>query len=99
MCEWIVAELGSEVPIHFSAFHPDYKMFDWPTHLDHDPCWPRMRSPRKPGFIMVYTGNIDHPPTQSTYCPYCGGAVDRADRLSDQPLRARRKSMQRVSSP
>ncbi len=71
MCEWIVAELGSEVPIHFSAFHPDYKMFDWPP-TSTATLLAAYEIAKEAGIHYVYTGNIDHPPTQSTYCPYCG---------------------------
>ena len=33
MCDWIVNELGPDVPVHFSAFHPDFKMRDNPGRL------------------------------------------------------------------
>ena len=36
MCRWIVEELGPDVPIHFTAFHPDFKMVDRGAHADRD---------------------------------------------------------------
>jgi len=74
MCEWIAEELGPEVPLHFSAFHPDFRMTD------------RERTPPETleqardiairvGLRYVYMGNISHAQSQSTYCPGCGGVL------------------------
>jgi pyruvate formate lyase activating enzyme len=74
MCQWIVAELGAEVPLHFSAFHPDYKLTDrGPTpaatlRMAHDLA-------RRAGLRYVYTGNVVDPQRQQTYCPGCGQIV------------------------
>jgi pyruvate formate lyase activating enzyme len=70
MCQWIRDNLGVEVPLHFSAFHPDYRMRD---------------TPRTPGLTLiearevamdvglnyVYVGNVFDPARESTYCPRC----------------------------
>jgi len=78
MCQWIAAELGPDVPLHFSAFHPDFKM------TDRDPTPPSTLSAaydiaRAAGLRYVYTGNIVDPDRQCTYCPGCGRAVIRRD--------------------
>ncbi len=70
MCEWIMKNLGADVPLHFTAFHPDYKM------MDHPPTPPQtLRCARdialSKGLRFVYTGNIHDVQTQSTYCPTC----------------------------
>lgn len=74
MCEWIADELGSDVPVHFSAFHPDFKMTDRP------PTPPAILSKaydiaRNAGIRYVYTGNVFDPERQDTYCPGCGRPV------------------------
>jgi pyruvate formate lyase activating enzyme len=71
---WIAAELGPDVPLHFTAFHPDYRMLDVP------PTPPATLSraraiARAEGLRYVYTGNVHDPAGGSTLCPGCGAAV------------------------
>jgi AmmeMemoRadiSam system radical SAM enzyme len=74
MCEWILQNLGDEVPVHFTAFHPDYLLRHRPpTSLA---TLTRARSiAQRTGLKFVYTGNIYDPEGQSTYCPECGKKV------------------------
>ena len=70
MTKWIVKELGANVPLHFSAFHPDFKMLDKPrTGLK------ILQSARKiaieNGLHYVYTGNVVDPDGGNTNCPNC----------------------------
>ncbi len=74
MCTWIVDELGVDVPLHFSAFHPDFKMNDilgTPTET--------LKSARKialgAGLQYVYTGNVHHQEGDTTFCPSCKRAL------------------------
>jgi pyruvate formate lyase activating enzyme len=71
MTEWIVKELGSDVPLHFSAFHPDWKMRDKPrTTLQ---TLQKARSIAiMNGLHYVYTGNVHDPAGDTTYCYECG---------------------------
>lgn len=74
MCAWIVKELGIDVPIHFSAFHPDYKMNDIPgTPIE------TLSQARKialdAGLQYVYTGNVHNQEGDTTYCPSCNSTV------------------------
>jgi len=74
MCQWIVANLGPEVPLHFSAFHPDWKM------LDHPPTPPEtLVRVRKiaiaNGIRYAYTGNIHDIAGGTTFCHHCGIAL------------------------
>jgi len=74
MVEWISAELGPDVPLHFSAFHPDYKMRD----IERTPEATLRRArqlARDAGLRFVYTGNVDDTAGASTYCPTCGTCV------------------------
>ena len=78
MCQWIADELGPDVPLHFSAFHPDFKL------TDRDPTPPAVLAEayeiaRTAGLHYIYTGNVVDPNRQSTYCPGCGRAVIRRD--------------------
>ncbi|MDH3294307.1 MAG: AmmeMemoRadiSam system radical SAM enzyme [Acidimicrobiia bacterium] len=81
MTRWVVDHLGPDVPMHFTAFHPDYRMLDRsPTPartLD------RARTVAKAnGVNHAYTGNVDDPEGQSTYCPRCGVRVIERIRYS-----------------
>ena len=73
-CAWIHEHLGDDVPLHFTAFHPDYKMRDMP------PTPPStLRQARdialKAGIRYVYTGNVHDTDGGTTSCPSCGAAV------------------------
>jgi pyruvate formate lyase activating enzyme len=68
---WVVDELGPDVPVHFSAFHPDWKMLDKPP----TPPLTLTRARRiamDNGVRYAYTGNVDDPEGGSTYCHECG---------------------------
>ena len=71
---WIAEKLGPDVPLHFSAFHPDYRMTDVPaTPLS---TLRRAREiARAEGLRFVYTGNVHDPEGDTTSCPACGEAV------------------------
>ena len=70
MCDWIVSKLGPEVPIHFTAFHPDYKMRDIPA-TPHQTLLRARAQALKAGIKYAYVGNVDDVQGQSTYCPSC----------------------------
>jgi pyruvate formate lyase activating enzyme len=70
MCRWIAAELGPDVPLHFSAFHPDFKLTDrgpTPTSL----LIMATDLAHEAGLRYVYTGNVIDREHQHTYCPGC----------------------------
>ncbi len=70
MCLWIKKELGVDVPIHFSAFHPDYKMSDIPP----TPPATLIRARNiaiNAGLQYVYTGNVHNLEGDTTFCPNC----------------------------
>jgi pyruvate formate lyase activating enzyme len=71
---WFAEHLGPDVPLHFSAFHPDFKMRDVPRT---PPSTLRMarRIAREHGLRYVYTGNIHDPDGQTTTCAGCGDAL------------------------
>jgi pyruvate formate lyase activating enzyme len=69
-CEWIMKELGPDVPVHFTAFHPDHKM----TDISATPAATLTRARRiamDAGLRYVYTGNVHDAAGGSTYCSGC----------------------------
>ena len=74
LSRWVATQLGPDVPLHFSAFHPDYKMRDrGPTPAS---TLRRARDiAREAGVRYVYTGNIHDEEGQSTRCPSCDAVV------------------------
>jgi len=71
MCDWIVESVGDEVPVHFSAFHPDFRLRDKPrTSLE--TLLSAYDTARRQGIKYAYVGNVDDVQHQSTYCPHCG---------------------------
>ncbi|MCK4882461.1 MAG: AmmeMemoRadiSam system radical SAM enzyme [Candidatus Omnitrophica bacterium] len=71
MCAWIAGQLGTDVPLHFSAFHPDFRMLGIPATPPSSLTRARHIAIAK-GIKHVYTGNVDDPKGQSTYCGECG---------------------------
>jgi pyruvate formate lyase activating enzyme len=78
MTRWIADRLGPDVPLHFTAFHPDWKMMDKP----HTPAATLTRARRIAlgnGLRYVYTGNVHDPAGSSTWCPACGALLIERD--------------------
>ena len=78
MCEWIAEHLGPSVPLHFTAFHPDWKMRDKPP----TPASTLQRARDiglSKGLHYVYTGNVHDSRGGSTYCPQCQTLVIERD--------------------
>jgi pyruvate formate lyase activating enzyme len=74
LCGWIVKCLGDEVPVHFSAFHPDYRMPEvLPTPLE------KLNEAYEIGIAsglkFVYTGNVWDKEKETTLCPFCKSAL------------------------
>ena len=74
LSKWIYDNLGSDVPLHFSAFWPTYKLNELPsTPLE------KLKEARKiamnEGLKYVYAGNVNFPEGNTTFCPKCKKAV------------------------
>ena len=77
-CKWIRQNLGPDVPLHFTAFHPDYKM----TDIAATPAATLTRAreiAQLAGLNYVYTGNVHDAAGGSTYCPSCEKPVIERD--------------------
>jgi pyruvate formate lyase activating enzyme len=70
LADWFAENLGTETPLHFSAFHPDFKMRDIPPTPPETLSRAREIS-KKHGIHHVYTGNVHDPKGQSTFCASC----------------------------
>jgi pyruvate formate lyase activating enzyme len=78
MCDWIVNNVGVDVPLHFTAFHPDFRLKNRPP----TPAKTLIRARKQAldaGLQYVYTGNVFDEETQSTYCPHCHTCVIERD--------------------
>ncbi|MBV9681053.1 MAG: AmmeMemoRadiSam system radical SAM enzyme [Solirubrobacterales bacterium] len=78
MTGWVVDELGPDVPMHFTAFHPDYKMLDRPSTPAGTLSRARAIALRN-GVRFAYTGNVHDREGGSTYCAECGARVIERD--------------------
>jgi pyruvate formate lyase activating enzyme len=77
-CDWVVRELGPDVPLHFTAFHPDFKMLatpPTPAATLHRAREIALRS----GIRYCYVGNVHDREGQTTFCCGCGAALIRRD--------------------
>jgi pyruvate formate lyase activating enzyme len=74
LSNWIVKNLGENVPLHFTAFHPDFKMKDKPrtpsSTLDN-----ARKIAITEGINYCYVGNVHNLEGQTTYCPSCNEPV------------------------
>jgi len=78
LTEWVVDELGTHVPMHFTAFHPDFKFRDY----QRTPVSTLVRARNialSKGLQYVYTGNVNDAEHGSTYCPKCGRMLVERD--------------------
>jgi len=71
LSQWVFEQLGPDVPLHFTAFHPDYKMRDKP-HTPHATLIKAYEIARATGLSHVYVGNVRDRVRASTYCAKCG---------------------------
>jgi pyruvate formate lyase activating enzyme len=76
LCDWILGELGDDVPLHFTAFHPDFKMLDrerTPSETIHRA---RLLAQAR-GLKYVYEGNVVTKEGGNTVCPTCRSVIIR----------------------
>jgi pyruvate formate lyase activating enzyme len=78
LAEWVVSRMGPDVPVHFTAFHPDFKMLDRPRTPPATLSRARQLA-RAAGLRHVYTGNVHDREGQTTLCPSCGARLIERD--------------------
>jgi pyruvate formate lyase activating enzyme len=80
LAKWVAGEVGPDVPVHFTRFHPDYQL----PNLPDTPVATLERAREaamQQGLRFVYLGNVPGHPGNNTYCPKCGKAVIERDGL------------------
>ena len=82
--------LGAEVPLHFTAFHPDFQMLDIPPTPPATLARAREIA-RRAGLRYVYTGNVADPEGQATLCPECGAPLIERTWHASRVVRARER--------
>jgi AmmeMemoRadiSam system radical SAM enzyme/AmmeMemoRadiSam system protein B/AmmeMemoRadiSam system protein A len=70
MCDWILEAVGPDVPLHFTAFHPDFRLMDR-EHTPPETLLMAYDIAVRAGLHYVYVGNILANRHQTTYCPQC----------------------------
>jgi pyruvate formate lyase activating enzyme len=81
LARWVVRELSPEVPLHFTAFHPDFKLTD---HMatPHATLTRARHIAKAEGLKHVYVGNVRDREGASTYCAQCGATLIERDTYS-----------------
>lgn len=87
MCQWVVEHLGPDVPMHFTVFHPDWKMRDKPQ-TPHQTVRRARQIALEQGVHYAYVGNMHDIDADSTWCHHCGKLLIGRDwyQLSDFQL-------------
>jgi pyruvate formate lyase activating enzyme len=95
---WVVAELGADVPIHFTAFHPDYRL----RHRPHTPAATLRRARQtamRNGVRYSYTGNVRDADGSSTRCHACAALLIGRDGYAITEWRLRDRACARCGTP
>jgi len=79
MTQWVVEALGPDVPMHFTAFHPDYRMLD-KTSTPLRTLELARSIAKKNGVRYAYTGNVHNPRGDATHCHACDAVLVQRDR-------------------
>jgi pyruvate formate lyase activating enzyme len=79
--DWVIKNLGVKTPIHFSRFHPDYKMKQIPP-TPINKLIEIYKIAKNKGFLYPYLGNVVHGDYENTFCPKCGNVVIKRDGFS-----------------
>ncbi|MGE5436777.1 MAG: AmmeMemoRadiSam system radical SAM enzyme [Syntrophothermus sp.] len=76
--DWILENLGDSVPLHFTAFHPDFKMLD-KNRTPEETLTSARKIALDAGLKYVYVGNVFNKAGQTTYCPTCNEKLIERD--------------------
>jgi pyruvate formate lyase activating enzyme len=75
-CQWVRDRMGVDTPVHFSRFHPDYKMENLPL-TPRSTMEMALQAAKGKGLEYVYIGNMATEKGESTFCPKCGSLLIR----------------------
>jgi pyruvate formate lyase activating enzyme len=88
LARFVRDRMRADVPLHFTAFHPAYKMLDRPGTSPRTLSRARAIALEE-GLSFVYTGNVHDPEGETTFCPGCGARVLERDRFALSAVRMR----------
>jgi pyruvate formate lyase activating enzyme len=74
LVRWFAENVGQNVPLHFTAFHPDFKLLDRP-HTPKSTLIRAREHAKAAGLFHVYTGNVRDVASQTTYCSRCNATL------------------------
>jgi pyruvate formate lyase activating enzyme len=77
-CDWILKNLGDEVPLHFTAFHPDFKMLN-KSRTPESTLLKARKIALSAGIKYCYVGNIFHSEGHTTFCHNCNTSLIKRD--------------------
>ncbi|MFZ1519849.1 MAG: AmmeMemoRadiSam system radical SAM enzyme [Ignavibacteriaceae bacterium] len=77
-CDWILSNLGDDIPLHFTAFHPDFKMMN-KIATPHSTLIKAKNIAEQIGIKYCYIGNVHDSKNQSTYCTKCKSLLIERD--------------------
>ncbi|MEE2706621.1 MAG: AmmeMemoRadiSam system radical SAM enzyme [Planctomycetota bacterium] len=78
MCDWILDRIGDLVPVHFSAFHPDFRMLDRPN-TPHETLLMAHEIAQRQGLKYAFVGNVHDQQRDSSFCHHCGQLIIQRD--------------------
>ncbi len=78
LANWVLSSVGPDVPVHFSAFHPDYRMQDTPA-TPPSTLFRAVKLAQAEGLNYVYAGNVHDRATGTTRCTGCGASLIERD--------------------
>jgi len=88
LCAWVKTNVGAEVPLHFSRFHPEYQMKKLPP-TPYETLERCRKTAKQAGLSFVYLGNVPSEAAVTTYCPRCGKPVVRRSGFQVQEIKLR----------
>ena len=81
LCRWVASHLGRETPLHFSRFHPAYRMKNLPPTPE-ETLVRACEIARAEGLHYVYIGNVTRAGAENTYCFQCGAVMIERQRFT-----------------
>jgi len=98
LASWVVENVGPDVPLHFSAFHPNFKMRDLPR-TPPETLRQACEIAQSEGIRFAYAGNVADRAWQNTSCPDCGTVLIERDRYELGAYRLRDGNCATCSRP
>jgi pyruvate formate lyase activating enzyme len=89
LARWVKGHVGTDVPLHFSRFYPQYRLKNLPP-TPYETLSRCYQIARAEGLHYVYVGNVPGSPAESTYCPKCGKRLVHREGFRVSEIRIKR---------